>query len=499
MTPRAAGILLHLSCLPGPFGVGDMGPGAHAFAERLAACGMSLWQLLPLNPTDPARGNSPYNSSSAFAGDPLFISLEMLRDQGLLTDADLRGAPAFEPSRVDYPAARSFKTDRLRRAFAAWSAAGPDTFFDRFCQRQAYWLDDHCLFSALGGQRAGELWCEWPEELARREPGALQEAQRELAGEIRWHQFCQYLFQWQWNALRRRCRALGIRILGDAPIYVDLNSVDVWAHPEMFKLDQKGRPRKVAGVPPDYFSATGQLWGNPVYDWTRLGQDGYSWWIARVQRNLELFDLMRIDHFRGLVGYWEVPAGDKTAENGEWVPAPAGDFLQKLFRRIPSSTIVAEDLGTITPDVREVMRTFELPGMRLLLFAFGDDHADHPYLPHNLPENCIAYTGTHDNNTALGWLTEDAGAGERRRLFRYLGREMADRHVVWEMIRMLYMSAARQVIVPLQDALGLPGSCRMNLPSTPGGNWGWRATAEQLAHPDLDFLGHLAWVYGRRP
>lgn len=498
MALRSAGILLHLTSLAGPFGCGDMGPAAFGFAQRLAACGQSLWQILPLTPTGPGRGDSPYNSSSAFAGDYIFISLERLAAGGLLSAADLAHPPDFDPAQADFLAARTYKLAKLRQAFANWQAAGTDALFERFSARQAHWLDDYALFATLSQEHSEASWTDWPGPLGRRDPKALDQARRELAPKLKWHRFCQYIFQRQWQDLRDHCQSLGVRMLGDAPIYVDLNSADVWSHPELFKLDENSRPLKQAGVPPDYFSATGQLWGNPVYDWQRMAQDGFAWWISRVERNLELFDLLRIDHFRGLVAYWEVPAGDKTAENGKWVNAPVYDFLQTLFRRIPQSAIVAEDLGTITPDVREVMGRFGLPGMRLLLFAFGDG-PDHAYLPHNLSKDCIAYTGTHDNNTAQGWLNENAGQDQRRHLFEYLGREMADRHVVWEMIRMLYMSPAQTVIIPLQDVLGLGGEARMNRPSVPSGNWTWRATQEQIDHADLDFLGEMARRYGRAP
>ena len=498
MLMRSSGVLLHISSLPGPGGVGDLGPAAHAWVDKLASAGQSLWQTLPLTPTHPGRGNSPYNSESAFAGNPLFISPELLVQEGLLAEHELGAPPQGEPDRIDYPAAWQYKLPLLERAFTRfrWRL---QPGYGQFAQSQSYWLEDYALFKALSLAQGETPWTWWPIELKFRHPAALAQATKEHQEEIARQKFYQFLFFRQWAWLKDRCKKQGVQVLGDVPIYVDLNSADCWAHPHLFKLNEKQEPYAVAGVPPDYFSATGQLWGNPVYDWNRVRETGYEWWIKRVEHNLSLFDLVRIDHFRGLVGYWEVPAGETTAMGGHWVEAPALDFLAKLFRRVPLGTVVAEDLGTITPDVREVMHLWGLPGMRLLLFAFGEDNPGHPYLPHNLPRHCLAYTGTHDNNTALGWLQQDASPQDLERLYRYLGRELEPDQTVVEMIRLLMRSPARRLVLPMQDVLGLGGQARMNLPARCQDNWLWRLRPQQMEDPRWENLAHQTRVFGRWP
>jgi len=350
---------------------------------------------------------------------------------------------------------------------------------------------------ALKSHFGGKAWSEWPQDIRDRQPQALQSAKKELYETVEKERFLQYLFFKQWGSLKDYCKEKNIQVIGDIPIYVNHDSVDVWAHPELFKLDDEKRPYVVAGVPPDYFSETGQLWGNPIYQWDVLKEKEYDWWVQRIAQTLKVYDLLRIDHFRGLVAYWEVPATEKTAINGNWIEAPVMDFLNHLTRRFPSLPIIAEDLGVITPDVREIMHHFELPGMKLLLFAFGDDLATNPYIPHNLPRNCVAYTGTHDNNTIRGWFEKEATPEIKRRLFRYLGRNVPVEELHWELIRLVMMSVANVTIFPMQDILGLGEEARMNQPSTLEGNWQWRLLPDLLT-PDLtSTLREMTETYGR--
>jgi 4-alpha-glucanotransferase len=495
MTMRAAGILLHLTSLPSPFGVGDLGPAAYRFADFLSRTGQAYWQMLPLTPTEPGRGDSPYNSASAFAGNPLLISPELLRDRGLLTDAELADPPASPGGRVDYPAVHRYKRRLWDQAFQRAELGEPA--FARFRRDNRHWLDDYCLFTALSDRHQGLTWDHWPAELRDRRPEALEQARRELRREMDQAAWLQYIFQEQLAALRRHCARGGVALFGDLPIYVDYHSADVWAHPEVFQLGSDGRPRKVSGVPPDYFSATGQRWGNPVFDWERLQADGYGWWLERMGRNLQMYDLVRIDHFRGLVAYWEIPAEEKTAVKGRWVEAPVMDFFRRLQRRFPTLPVVAEDLGLITPDVRETLCLLGLPGMKLFIFAFGEDNPRNPYLPHNFPANCVAYTGTHDNNTMRGWWEQEADDAARRRLERYLGRELDGSNVAWESMRAVMRSVANTAVFPLQDVLGLDAGARMNTPAGGGSNWDWRLD-EGLVTPELEQgLLEMTRTYGR--
>ncbi|MFH1058425.1 MAG: 4-alpha-glucanotransferase [Pseudomonadota bacterium] len=499
MLPRGAGILMHLTCLPGSPGVGDLGPAAWRAAEWLAEAGMSLWQILPLVPTEPGRGNSPYNSSSTFAGNPLFISPELLLADGLLTPADLDSAPELPPERVDYETVWRWRGEVLRRACRrAFSQISLRQEIERFAAEQASWLDDYCLFACLAREHAGRLWSQWPWELRDRQPEALIGARQRLAGELDLERFQQWAFSRQWQGLKAHCRGLGLTVLGDLPIYVDQHSADVWAHPELFKLDGAKNPWVVAGVPPDYFSANGQRWGNPVYDWEAHQRSGFAWWRRRLDRHLELYDMVRVDHFRGLVAYWEIPAREATAIHGKWVEAPIYELFKALARNHPALPIVAEDLGVITADVREARRILGLPGMVLLIFAFGEDNPANPYQPHNHRPDLVAYTGTHDNNTLLGWLKEEADPATRLRILRYIGRATAtDAELVWEMIRMAMASVASLAVVPVQDALCLGGEARMNLPSRSEGNWNWRLKPGQLDAATAARLRGMAATYGR--
>jgi len=369
--------------------------------------------------------------------------------------------------------------------------------YERFCSENSPWLDNYAFFVALKTHFRGKVWTEWPQEVRERQPEALEALKNQLHGRIEMQRFLQYLFFQQWNSLRSYCNQRGIQIFGDIPIYVEHDGVDVWTNPELFKLDNDKRPQVVAGVPPDYFSETGQRWGNPIYRWDVLKETSYTWWIRRLHHNIKLFDLIRIDHFRGLIGYWEVPAGEANAINGRWVEAPGEDFFNELLKKFPYLPIIAEDLGVITPDVREVMRRFELPGMKVLLFAFGGDLPTNPYIPHNLPRNCVLYTGTHDNNTVKGWFAREATPEIKKRLFHYLGREVPADRIHWELIRLAMMSVANMVIFPMQDILGLGEEARMNRPATSEGNWQWQLIADQLTPAVAENLLEMTEIYGR--
>jgi 4-alpha-glucanotransferase len=502
---RRSGVLLHPTSLPGPHGSGDLGAPAHRFARWLSDSGQRLWQVLPLGPT--GFGDSPYQALSSHAGNPLLVSLEVLAREGWLSDADLAGAPAGDPSRVDFEAAGPWRRERLARAaraFAAGAGGESSAELEDFRAREAGWLRDWSLFAVLKDAHGGRPWTEWPAPLARRSPGALDAARARHAEAIFAEEFAQWCFFRQWEALRGRCRALGIALMGDLPIYVAHDSVEVWTRPDLFQLDADGRPRAVAGVPPDYFSATGQLWGNPLYDWGAIERDGWRFWIERVRATLALVDRIRLDHFRGLEAYWEIPAGATTAEAGRWVPGPGAQLLAALERALGPLPIVAENLGVITPEVEALRHRFRFPGMAILQFAFGKDPQAPTFRPHEYERDTVAYTGTHDNDTVMGWWeggeegsTRTAADVEEEKAFAraYLatdGREMS-----WVMIRALLASVADTAIVPLQDVLGLGSEARMNRPATLGGNWRWRFREEQLRPEHGERLRTLATLYGR--
>jgi 4-alpha-glucanotransferase len=499
MTRRGSGILLHPTSLPSPYGVGDLGPGAFRFVDFLAESRQQYWQLLPLTPTSTALGNSPYSCDSAFAGNPLVISPEVMVQHGWLKSADLRHPHiSFDSHRVDYGQATAFKSGLFQLAFErAKESLDRHEEFLQFVRDGGDWLADYALFRALKELHRGEPWPHWPPPLRDRDPQALETAQEQYRDRIRLEQFQQYLFHAQWHELKRHCRERQIRLIGDLPIYLQHDSADVWVNPHQFKLDEKKQPTVVAGVPPDYFSDTGQLWGNPVYDWPRLAQTGYDWWVKRVAHNLALYDLIRLDHFRGFASYWEIPAGAATAQSGRWVDGPGANLFDTLKHHFPALPLIAEDLGIITPDVTALMNRFHLPGMKLLLFAFGADLPTHPYAPHNYTPHCVAYTGTHDNNTIRGWIRQEISPEELRRLYSYLGRE-ADEHTLhWELVRLLMMSVAETVILPLQDLLGLGEECRMNRPSTGQGNWEWRVLPQQMTRRIVARLADMTTIYGR--
>ncbi len=496
--PRSSGIILHPTSLPGGYGIGDLGPEAYRFADWLAAAGQKVWQVLPLGPT--GYGESPYQLFSAFAGNPLLIDLRFVLDA-----ADLAGAPPFPEDEADFAAASAWKWPRLRTAAERFFAHGAPEDYEDFCRRHAAWLDDFALFMALKQEHGGVAWNRWEPDLARRRPDALAAATERLRADIRVHKFAQYTFFNQWLRLKAYCRERGIRIMGDLPIYVAHDSADVWANPELFRLNEDGSCAYVAGVPPDYFSAKGQLWGNPIYRWDVLAHRGYGWWIERLRATLGLVDLVRLDHFRGFEAYWQVPAGEETAIHGEWIKGPGEEFFAALEAALGELPIVAENLGVITPEVERLRERFRFPGMAVLQFAFGDDPQAPDFRPHNYPRNRVAYSGTHDNDTTVGWWTGSAGGDstrsaeqvERERAFarKYLNTDGRDIH--WVFIRTLMASVADTVLFPMQDVLGLGTEARMNLPGSFGRNWRWRCRADALT-PDLAArLADLARTYGR--
>ena len=492
MADRAAGVLLHPTSLPGPFGVGDFGPEAGRFLRWAEQAGQRIWQVLPLGPT--GGGDSPYGTLSAFAGNPLLISPDALAEEGLLTPAAVRETDATQAD-SDFTAARGRKARLLR---AAWDVLPrePRLLEDfesyRLGAEQAYWLRDWALFSALREKFSGSSWVRWPEDLSRRDPTALRSAEADLADEVAFHEFVQFLFSRQWRRIRDDAAARGIAILGDVPIYVVHDSVDVWVNQHLFSLDAAGRPDRVAGVPPDYFSKTGQLWGYPLYRWDRMEETGFAWWVERLRRNRELADTLRIDHFRGFAEYWAVPAGEPTAVHGRWVPGPGRKLFDRLRTELGALDLVAEDLGTITPDVDALREELRMPGMKVLQFAFSED--DSPHLPHNHVAESVAYTGTHDNDTTRGWFAA-ASPEERRRLRDYLGSDAES--VVWDFIRAAYGSVADRAIVPMQDLLDLPSEARMNDPAVPAGNWTWRLPAAEVPASLGERLRDLAGISGR--
>jgi len=496
---RQSGILLHPTSLPSSFGIGDLGPAAYKFVDLLAQAGQSCWQVLPLNDTSATGGNSPYHTCSAFSGNTLMISPELLVINGWLTAEDLRPLPVGINDQVDFAAVRRYKAELFEKAFNRWQGKPPSTDYLNFCSAQAGWLDDFALYKALKAQFSEQPWHVWPVELRDRQPAALANSRGALVRPMEKEKFLQYVFYKQWGALKAYANHQGVEIFGDMAIYVELDSVDVWKNPEVFKLDENKQPLFISGVPPDYFSSTGQLWGHPVYDWERLFQTGFAWWLDRLTYNFKLYDVLRLDHFRGFVGYWQVKAGEKTAVKGAWVKAPAYEFFGAVKQRFEHFPIIAEDLGVITQDVTDLMNHFQIPGMKVLLFAFGEDNPQHPYLPHNYPANCAVYTGTHDTNTARGWFEKEASDEERQRLCRYLEKEVKAEEVAWELIHLAIESVADLVIIPMQDILGLGEKARMNRPSSTYGNWGWRLLPEQLSAVVLHHLADDTRTYGRAP
>ncbi|RUR74817.1 4-alpha-glucanotransferase [Chlorogloeopsis fritschii PCC 9212] len=501
---RASGILLHPTSLPSQFGIGDLGKSAYEFVDFLERSGQKLWQILPLGPT--GYEHSPYIMNfSTFAGNPLLISLEELVQEGLLSQEGLTSLPesaSQNPQRVNFDAVIPYKMKILRLAFERFQQTSnqqPNPEFEQFCQEMSAWLDDYVLFMALLEAHGGKAWSEWESALARREPSALQAATEKFQEEIFYHKFLQFIFFQQWSKLRTYANDKNIQIVGDISIYVCHNSADVWATPDIFQLDpQTLAPAYIAGVPPDYFSATGQLWGNPVYDWDKLQQTNFAWWIERFRATLQYVDIVRIDHFRGFEAYWRVPAGEETAINGEWIKAPGVEFFETLGETLGSLPVMAEDLGIITPEVEELRDRFDFPGMRILQFAFSGD-SENPYLPHHYVKNCVVYPGTHDNDTAIGWW-QQATPQEKQMVAKYLGYASPEeiQEINWLFIRTALASVADLAIIPLQDILGLDGSGRMNDPSVNAGNWRWRYNSSQQLTPELSQrLLEMTQLYSR--
>jgi 4-alpha-glucanotransferase len=493
--PRSAGVLLHPTSLPSRGGIGDFGPAAYQFVDSLAAARQGLWQVLPLGPL--GYGNSPYSSTSAFAGNPLLINLERLASHGWIDQEKISGLPR-ESGPVAYDRIFAMKMPLLfeaGRGFIANASAGPRERFDRFCVENAWWLDDFVLFDALRARQKLASWNEWPQELARREPSALDRARKELAGDLRVRSALQFAFYEQWQALRRYAAQNKIRIVGDVAIFVNYDSADVWTHRNLFRLNDNLESEVVSGVPPDFFSKTGQRWGNPLYRWDVMKEQGYEWWIQRLRWATRNSDYIRLDHFRGFDQFWEIPAADPTAINGRWVDGPRDDLFHTLREALGGLPFFAEDLGYITPEVHALRERLKIPGMAVLQFGFGDDGA-HMYLPHRATGKVI-YTGTHDNDTTIGWFNSGAADHERRNAECYLGR--CEDGVHWAFIRAAQNSVADFALIPMQDVLGLGSEARMNTPSLDNGNWSWRLAPEQFTPELRAKLANLAEVTDRLP
>ncbi|MGE5111241.1 MAG: 4-alpha-glucanotransferase [Acidobacteriaceae bacterium] len=507
--PRSSGLLLHPTSLPGPYGIGDLGPEAYRFADFLHAAGQTIWQVLPLNPTGYA--DSPYQCFSAFAGNPLLLSLDRLLEQGLLCPSDIGTIPDFPADEVVYGRVIDWKYPILRTAARNFfSTPSPELHaqYDEFCAANASWLDDFALFMAVKEAHGLVMWTLWDRSIAQREPEAMKRWRDRCGISIREHKFWQFEFFRQWSALQQYCHERNIRIMGDIPIYVAHDSADVWARPDLFHLKPDGNPALISGVPPDYFSATGQLWGNPIYRWNLMKANGYQWWIERFRAALGLFDMMRVDHFRGFEAYWEIPGGDKTAQNGRWVKGPGAELFDFVTAALGPLPIVAENLGVITPEVEAIRHRFGYPGMALLQFGYGTDPQGPSFRPHNYVRDLVAYTGGHDNDTMVGWWTsgvadstrtEDDLRREHEFVAQYFGFSLDDPKVEinWVFIRVLYMSVAATVLVPVQDVIGLDSRARMNVPGRPWGNWKWRLVEGQLTSQHQARLEEFTRVYDR--
>jgi 4-alpha-glucanotransferase len=493
---RASGVLLHVTSLPSPYGIGDVGPAAMKWLDLLHAAGQSWWQSLPLGPT--GYGNSPYQSLSSFAGNGLLVSPDWLMEDGVLSAIDCVPPPSPAVA-VDFEAVIPFKHRLLRRAWSNFcSNSRPElkSAFEQFCHEQSHWLDDYALFRALKYRHGNAYYLEWPADLIERVPAALAKARSELANEIQEVCFAQFLLFRQGGRIRDYAREKGIRLIGDLPFFVSPDSSDVWANPELFLLDERGWPRFVAGVPPDYFSADGQLWGNPLYDWEALRRSGYRWCIDRMRALLAHVDAIRLDHFRAFAAAWHIPAGSPTAKAGEWHSGPGADFFHAVQREFGSLPFIVEDLGYITPDVNALRDEFHLPGTRVLQFAFDGDSGN-LHLPHNYTPNTVVYTGTHDNPPTRGWYDE-LPANQRENFWRSLGSSSKDGEIAWEMIRLAWTSVAALAIAPLQDLFNLGVEARMNVPGQADGNWSWRATAEMMSAPAFHRLSDLTTSSNRR-
>ena len=495
---RAAGILLHPTSLPSRDGIGDLGPAAYSFADFLARGLQSLWQVLPLSP--PGVNNSPYSAISAFAGNPLLISLERLAERGWIIPAgltNLQPGGSSPPARIDFDRVKALKLPLLRQAAQSFlEKNGGHQRFQDFKRANAWWLEDFVLFEVIRQVHGGAVWSSWPRELARREPEGLRRFGIEHQRELEVERVIQFAFFEQWSALHRYCAQRGIRIVGDVAIFVDYDSTDVWRNRELFDLDDNLQPTVVSGVPPDAFSETGQRWGNPLYRWEANRAQNYDWWVQRIAWALKTCDILRLDHFRGFESYWEIPAPEPTAVHGRWMKGPRDEFFRVLRERLGDLPFIAEDLGMITPEVHALRERLAIPGMKVLQFAFGNPGA-HIYLPHNFPPNCVVYSGTHDNDTTVGWYQSGSSPEERAQAQTYLG--LSQDNIAWAFIRAAWASPARLAIVPLQDVLGLGSEARMNIPSQLTGNWGWRFAGDMLKPELADRLAALTVVCDRVP
>jgi 4-alpha-glucanotransferase len=495
---RKSGVLMSLTSLPSKHGIGDLGPEASRFAEFLKNAGQTVWQVLPLTAVDGGNGNSPYSPPSAFAGNPLLISLETMAASGLLDEEDLEDMPVFAHGRVDYDLVRTSKDALLRRAWNNFKNAKQWTEYDDFFSANRYWLESYSFFAAIKEIQGGKCWCEWPDGLKYRHHEVLHKTWETCSDEIMYHRFVQFIFYSQMTAFRDCLEQFDIEFVGDMPIYMTLDSADVWANPHLFELDERMRPVSVAGVPPDYYSETGQLWGNPLYRWDAMEADGFQWWMNRLRHLLTYFDKIRIDHFRGLIGYWSSPADATTAEKGCWRGVPHERFFGRIAWEFPSRPFWAENLGILTPDIDAARKGMGLPGMLVLHFAFGDP-SDNPYAPHNHAPDNVVYTGTHDNNTSLGWFEEEGSPKEIANLILYLGKEVTRDTICGDMIRMAMSSVAETAVIPMQDYLELGAKSRMNIPSTPSGNWKWRMMPGQTTDELAARIRTVTKLYGRLP
>jgi len=495
---RVSGVLLHITSLPSGYGVGDLGPEAYRFADFVASAKQRCWQVLPLNPPANAISGSPYSSISAFAGNPLLISPELLRDEGLLSEKDIRDKPAFPKEEVDYHLAASYKKNLLNIAYERFKQKPADSSYKKFCVENENWLEDFAIFAVLRGHFEHRLWCDWPQEVRDREKSSLESLKVQLCDAIDKEKFLQYQFFKQWSVLKRYCNERKIQIIGDIPIYVAYDSADVWSKPEIFKLTAGKKLQFVSGVPPDHFSKTGQRWGNPVYNWEALKTKGYSWWFKRIKHNLAMFDMVRIDHFTGFVSYWQVPAQDKTALKGTWIKGPREDFFEKLQKVVPLNNLIVEDLGPLGASVSKLAEKFQLAPTRVLQFAFGGSAVNNPHRPYNNGKNSVIYTSTHDSNTVKGWFEKEARNEQKQMVFDYLGRQVSVSQIHWELIRLAMSSVSNTAIIAVQDILGLGDESRMNRPGTTEGNWKWRLQAGQITERVIRKLAKMTTTFGRK-
>jgi 4-alpha-glucanotransferase len=494
---RSAGILMHITSLPGPAYIGDIGPAAARFADFLQESGQSVWQLLPVQPAVQEQGFSPYSSSSAFAGNPLIISLELLVRDGLLRPGDITRTAST--ARVDYKRALIYKEKLLRKAWLKWKTTASKierTAFVEFCAKEHEWLEDYSLYNLYKLLNKSAPWYEWPAAFRDRDEQTAAKSKEKYSDELDYTRWVQMIFDRQWKSLHDLCNSMQIQLLGDVPIYVAHDSADVWSNRELFTLDDQGKMTGVAGVPPDLFNDEGQLWGMPLFDWDRLKQTNYAWWVKRLRKNIAWFDVVRLDHFRGFSSYWSVPASHKSAKGGMWIPGPGEHFFETVERELGSLPFVAEDLGEIDQPVYQLRDKFQLPGMNVLHFAFGDDMPKSTYLPHNHIANSVVYTGTHDNNTSVGWL-KDVGKIEKQNLSAYTGTKITTANIADQFIRLAYMSVANLAIIPMQDVLSLGGEARMNMPASVSGNWSWRLQKKLLTPGVSTKLKGLAQTFAR--